>query len=364
MVWILARVDRCHNRLDSSSASTICVLADRDEKFRAVAEALHPEYRLWQILGNDIIDDVHVDAFVVDIELRDPCNVDEVRRILAAHKDAPRRLFIVERGVRLSIVQAYAIGATNIFFSPVDARALKYALRPEMAEQGTPPVSADAVARCSAAMGSMFAATIDGAPIQLADAESATDQVIDSIAGNGLSAWLDTVRRYHEGTFQHCMLVTGVAVDFAMSLGFSNADVKRLGLAATLHDVGKARIPVEILDKPGKLDDDERAIMQEHPAFGFEALQRVHGVSAEVLDAVRHHHEYLDGTGYPDGLRAAQIPDLVRLLTISDIFAALIEARSYKPPLPGRQAYEVLSEMDGKLEKALVAAFKTVAMRC
>ncbi len=67
---------------------------------------------------------------------------------------------------------------------------------------------------------------------------------------------------------------------------------------------------------------------------------------------------------YPDCLQASQISDIVRLLSISDIFAALIESRSYKPPLPGQQAYNILCDMDGKLEKALVAAFKAVAMRC
>ena len=77
---------------------------------------------------------------------------------------------------------------------------------------------------------------------------------------NGLGAWLDDVRRYHEGTYQHCLLVTGVAVGFALDIGFSSLDVKRVGMAATLHDIGKARIPLSILDKPGRLDPAEEEI--------------------------------------------------------------------------------------------------------
>jgi HD-GYP domain-containing protein (c-di-GMP phosphodiesterase class II) len=85
-------------------------------------------------------------------------------------------------------------------------------------------------------------------------------------------------------------------------------------------------------------------------------------ISAEVLDAVRHHHEYLDGSGYPDGLCAESITDLVRILTISDIFSALIESRRYKPPMPREDAYEVLTRMQGQLEQPLVKAFRDVAL--
>jgi len=93
----------------------------------------------------------------------------------------------------------------------------------------------------------MFLAARNGKPLSIADAERATSSIINSIAKNKLSPWLDDVRRYHQGTFQHCLLVTGIAVGFAMDIGFDTADVKRLGVAATLHDIGKARIPLSIL---------------------------------------------------------------------------------------------------------------------
>jgi putative nucleotidyltransferase with HDIG domain len=179
---------------------------------------------------------------------------------------------------------------------------------------------------------------------------------------NGLGAWLDDVRRYHEGTYQHCLLVTGVAVGFALDIGFSKPDVKRLGMAATLHDIGKARIPLSILDKPGRLDPAEEEIMRRHPVIGCELLKDTSGVSPEILDGVRHHHEYLDGSGYPDALTAPAISDLVRLLTISDIFAALIESRPYSPPISLQDAYKILCGMDGRLERPLVQAFRNVAL--
>ena len=94
----------------------------------------------------------------------------------------------------------------------------------------------------------------------------------------------------------------------------------------------------------------------------YDALKGTRGISSEVLDAVRHHHEYLDGSGYPDALCAAAISDIVRILTISDIFAALIEDRRYKPTMSRAEAYEILCGMRGKLEGPLVVAFKEVAL--
>jgi HD-GYP domain-containing protein (c-di-GMP phosphodiesterase class II) len=128
------------------------------------------------------------------------------------------------------------------------------------------------------------------------------------------------------------------------------------------HDIGKASIPIAVLDKPGRLDEQERALIETHPAAGYDALKGTRGISPEILDAVRHHHEFLDGSGYPDALGAESITDVVRILTISDIFAALIEDRRYKPPMSRPQAYEILCGMRGKLEGALVKAFREVAL--
>jgi len=198
--------------------------------------------------------------------------------------------------------------------------------------------------------------------MKLADAQRATSKIITRVGQDGLSTWLDEVRRYHQGTFQHCLLVTGVAVAFGLDVGFSGGDVSRLGMAATLHDIGKARIPLSILDKPGRLDPEEEEIIRRHPAIGYDLLKGVRGINPEILDGVRHHHEYLDGSGYPDGLSGSQISDLVRLLTISDIFAALVESRPYKAPMPRPDAYQILCGMEGKLEGALLRAFRNVAL--
>ena len=132
-------------------------------------------------------------------------------------------------------------------------------------------------------------------------------------------------------------------------------------VAALLHDVGKALVPVAILEKPGPLDPDEMAIMKKHPEYGVEALKSGVGLQPEMVDIVARHHEYLDGSGYPHGLQAHEISDLVRITTIVDVYSALIEQRAYRAPMPSQKAYDILLDMGPKLDQDLVRAFSIVS---
>src|SRR6202043_3566448 len=112
-----------------------------------------------------------------------------------------------------------------------------------------------------------------------------------------------------------------------------------------------------ILEKPGPLDAGETAIMREHPVLGADALRKAKGLDPQMLDMVLHHHEFLDGSEYPHGLGANEIADLVRIMTIADVFGALIERRSYKPPLAGAEAYQILENMGQRLDRDLLREF-------
>jgi putative nucleotidyltransferase with HDIG domain len=306
------------------------------------------------------------DAVIAAADLRNAENIVALKTVSAAFKSARRKIFVVDQKARLDAAQAYALGATHVLFNPVYQRSLLAALAgngksPEPAgdaDQGTHKAASEG----AACLASMFALVASGQQVDVADAKHAAGQISDAVGESGFSHWLETVRRHHEGTYQHCLLVTGTAAAFGLSLGLTRVDMERLYSAAMFHDIGKATIPLAVLDKPGRLDDQERVLIETHPAAGYDALKGTIGISSEVLDVVRHHHEYLDGSGYPDGLGAADISDLVRVLTISDIFAALIEDRRYKPPMSRAQAYEILSGMRGKLEMPLVTAFREVAL--
>jgi putative nucleotidyltransferase with HDIG domain len=276
---------------------------------------------------------------VVAADLRIVDNISALKAVSAKLTRVARRIFVIDSKARLSVVQAYALGATHVLATPVCAQQLlaKLSDADAAAVASTSPVMSggqEAAAAGAASIASMFSAVISGSPIDVKGAKRAGNGIADSIAEHGLFEWLTTVRRHHEGTYQHCLLVTGIAVDFGLSLAMAKADIERLYSTAMFHDIGKVRIPLAVLDKPGRLNARERTLLETHPAAGYEILKDTPGISAEILDAVRHHHEYLDGSGYPDALSAASISDIVRILTIADIFAALVEQRAYKTTMP------------------------------
>jgi putative nucleotidyltransferase with HDIG domain len=340
-------------------------ITDEPTKLPAIRAMLGPQHDVvpW-LLGGGGAYVASRGVLMVDVDLRQMIRVDQLKPILQQLDSTPEKLFVVHNLARSMVAQAYALGATSVVSRPKEAivKITEIAEAAKASAQADPENPPSETADSAAAFGSMFSAVRGGRPVNFTDALRATSQVVDRVKQNGLTTWLDEVRRYHEGTFQHCLLVTGVAVGFGIETGFSDKDVSRLGLAATLHDIGKARIPIAVLDKPGRLDPAEDEVMKRHPVIGYDLLKDVSGMTPEILDGVRHHHEYLDGSGYPDGLSGSEISDLVRLLTISDIFAALIEARPYRPPMPRPAAYEVLCGMGGKLEAPLVKAFRKVAM--
>jgi putative nucleotidyltransferase with HDIG domain len=301
-------------------------------------------------------------ALVVKVDLRDPETIVALRATLNSMANVPKRIFLLDHPTRLNISQAYALGATLILTGTTSQKRLLSVLSDDASRSGTSDDEPAAAQMGATAIASIFAAVTAGKPIDVWGTLQAGEKIMDHVAENGLSDWLVTVRRHHEGTYQHCLLVTGVTIDFGLSLGLARADLQRLSSAAMFHDIGKATIPLAVLDKPGRLDAQERAIIETHPVAGYDALKDENDISAEVLDAVRHHHEYLDGSGYPDALCDKSISDIVRILTISDIFSALIEDRRYKAPMSREDAYGVLCSMQGKLEKPLVASFREVAL--
>lgn len=168
-----------------------------------------------------------------------------------------------------------------------------------------------------------------------------------------LALAVDAKDRYSRG---HLDRVADTCVLIARKLGLDAQDIQTLRDAARLHDLGKIGIPDEVLQKKGPLSDQEWALMRKHPEIGESIIKPIRSLS-HLHDIVRHHHEKLDGTGYPDGLKGDAVSPLVRITTIADIYDALTSDRPYRDRMSPAQACEELRKMEGKLDQDIIEVF-------
>jgi len=304
---------------------------------------------------------------LIDVDLHDVAKVKLIKDNMPGRIYGQCRIVAVERGSHQSLAQAKGLGASDLLKRPLDGKILSACLQRYFVRMNigatAPPAhepGGHSVTSAALALDRMFSGLVCGGPLDLSSIEQAGDEVLSGIHDVGLAQWLGTVRRYHESTFQHCLIVTGVATAFGHRSGMRRSDVLTLTVAGLLHDVGKAQIPLEILDKPGRLTDEEFAVIKQHPVAGYEYIRAQNVVTADTLAAIRHHHEYLDGSGYPDGLAGQQIDDLTRIMTVCDVYGALVERRAYKPAKSPEAALDILTAMaaDGKVEFDLVRALR------
>ena len=159
----------------------------------------------------------------------------------------------------------------------------------------------------------------------------------------------------------HCDRVADYAVRLGQRVGCTDEELSALRIGGVLHDIGKVAIPESVLLKDGRLSDNEWQLVRQHPVVGERICAPLTSLRP-VLPIIRHHHESYDGTGYPDGLRGAQIPLVARVFQIADIYDALTTQRPYKPALTRSQAMEIMQEHvnQGRLDPSLLAQFRQV----
>lgn len=160
---------------------------------------------------------------------------------------------------------------------------------------------------------------------------------------------------------EHTQGVVELSLGVGARLGLSGSAMRDLEFGALLHDIGKLRVPNEIINKPGKLNDEEWAVIKEHPRYGQEMLDRVGGALGEAGVIVRAHHERWDGGGYPDGLVGEAIPVEARIITVCDSFSAMTTNRSYRRGMSHAEAIEELERCSGtQFDPMIVATLKDV----
>lgn len=157
---------------------------------------------------------------------------------------------------------------------------------------------------------------------------------------NNILSCLRNLRSRDEYTYQHSVAVSVLAIKLGQTMNIPTEDLRILGSAGILHDIGKCRIPLDVLNKPGKLDDDEWKLMYCHPLFGYDIVQKMHFTDSRVALSVLQHHEHMDGSGYPEGKRGNEIHFFAQIVAVSDVFDALTSERFYRSCVPMFPAIE------------------------
>ncbi len=180
---------------------------------------------------------------------------------------------------------------------------------------------------------------------------------------SAIDSLVRTTEERDPSTAGHSVRVRRYSLHLADALGLDRGLRRRLSLAAKLHDIGKTGVPEAILNKPGSLTLAEENVVREHPVIGERILSPIVR-NREVLAAIRHHHEKLDGSGYPDGLKGDQIPLLARIIAVADCFDALTSTRAYRAALTIPEALDILQSSAGNhFESGFVRAFESASPR-
>lgn len=192
-------------------------------------------------------------------------------------------------------------------------------------------VAASICRQAKTAMISMFSESRMGKIVNSESAHSLVQEITDSVTRNpGALISLARLKTADDYTYMHSVAVCALMVALAKQLKLDEKTTRQAGMAGLLHDLGKSAIPLEVLNKPGKLTDEEFTMVQEHPRQGYLMLLASGNVEPEVLDACLHHHEKMDGTGYPDKLRGEDISLMARMAAVCDVYDAITSDRPYK----------------------------------
>src|SRR3989338_2222097 len=238
--------------------------------------------------------------------------------------------------------------------------AIKTAPRVDVAQEAARAIKI--CAKSKQAVTSMFQEARMGKALNAEDALPIVEEIYTSVMRNpGALISLARLKNKDDYTYMHSVAVCALMVSLARQLGLDEAQTRHAGLAGLLHDVGKMMIPLEILNKPGKLTDTEFEAVKSHPAQGHKILLEGKGVSEVALDVCLHHHEKVDGSGYPEKLSKEQISLYAKMGAVWDVYDAITSNRPYKNGWEPAESLRKMAEWsNGHFDPAIFHAFVKV----
>lgn len=214
------------------------------------------------------------------------------------------------------------------------------------------------VAKGKEAVMSMFQEARMGKAIEAEAAAPLVEEISNSVLRNpGALISLARLKTADDYTFMHSVAVCALMIALARQLGLDETQVREAGMAGLLHDLGKAMIPLDVLNKPGKLTDAEFALVKTHPEEGAKLLREGSGVSEITRDVCLHHHEKVDGSGYPKGLNGETMSLFAKMGAVCDVYDAVTSNRPYKAGWDPAESIKRMAEWTGHFDPLVFQAF-------
>ncbi|HIJ37709.1 MAG TPA: HD domain-containing protein [Rhodospirillaceae bacterium] len=202
-----------------------------------------------------------------------------------------------------------------------------------------------------------------GEPLPFGMVSDACSPLVDAVNNNDFKSILNGVKDHDNYSYAHSMRVATLLSLFGHAAGIHGKDQQVLASGGLLHDAGKISIPHEVLNKPGRLDEAEFAVMRSHVTHTISFLEACSDIPKPVTIIAAQHHEKIDGTGYPNGLKGSDLNELARMAAIVDVFSALTDRRVYKPPMDPEVALALMSDqMRSHLDQHFLALFKVMLL--
>ncbi len=273
---------------------------------------------------------------------------------------------IDEKNIGL-INESEKCGVTNILLKPFTPQELVRKISEilnahvEGEWEALPEMQRDALKNSVGVFNNIADALLVGDTVSFAEVKGSTQSLVSSVEKNDFISILDGVRNHDDYTYAHSMRVATMLTLLGHAAGFRNDDQLMLSSGGLLHDVGKMYIPHHILNKPGRLDEEEFEIMKGHVKGTVDYLKTIDNIPKAVFIIAEQHHEKIDGTGYPHGLKGKELNELARMAAIVDVFSALTDRRVYKEPMSVAKAMEIMKdEMTGHLDQHYVKMFRSI----
>jgi len=306
--------------------------------------------------------------FILQVDLTNPKTILALKEKMSTTEGAKMpTLFLLNDFTRREIVQASILGASDYiaypcpddYFITIIGNLTSQAV--EKAWEKLSHIQEMALKVSLKTMEDTFKNAITGNDISQEDIKHSCDMIIQATEKDGLTDWMNAIRLHHNYTYRHSMMVCGYLVSFGLHLGVKNTDLQLLSLGGVMHDIGKSLVPLHLLDKPAKLTSEEWVIMKQHPG-NAQGIMKEGEWDPLLIDMATHHHEKLDGDGYPHGLKGSEISDLTRMTAIADVFSGLTDKRSYKAAMSAEKAINIMLSMSGHLDIDLVKAFQPIVI--